>query len=125
MKGRFLTNETRLLDATTAVSFSATSRNCISATSGSIGTYSVAFSMSSLMMAHFHCRVIHRSRPGSSFLPVSIAIKSAQVHGKGHLAGARATRASHAVIIRSATAFWRHPGDDLVGVGDVTSFAVD
>ncbi len=32
---------------------------------------------------------------------------------------------SHPVVIRAAAAFRRHPGDDLVRVGDVAGFAVD
>src|SRR5271165_741928 len=31
----------------------------------------------------------------------------------------------HAVVIRAAAAFRWHPGDDLIGVGDVAGFAVD
>src|ERR1700691_3251699 len=31
----------------------------------------------------------------------------------------------HPVVVRAAAAFWRNPGDDLVGVGDVTGLAVD
>ena len=33
--------------------------------------------------------------------------------------------ASHSVVIRSATTFWRHPGDDLVGVHDVAGLAMN
>src|SRR6266567_1260394 len=34
-------------------------------------------------------------------------------------------RKSHIRVVRSATTFWRNPGNILVGVLDVTSFAVD
>ena len=31
----------------------------------------------------------------------------------------------HAVVIRTAAALWRDPGDDLVRIGDIAGFAVN
>src|SRR5438874_10900659 len=57
----------------------------------------------------------------------SVRLNLSAVYGNHENAPAKVSlkTASHAIIIRPATAFGRHPGDDLVGVHDVAGLAVD
>ena len=53
------------------------------------------------------------------------APRFARLNGRGVCSHNEMFHYSHPVVIRAAAAFWGHPGDDLVWVGDVAGFAVD
>jgi hypothetical protein len=81
--------------------------------------------------------VILSEMAASLFLESRSAVE-AKVPGKGSFRGKQVRAAmkpknlssfwvcgSHALIVRAASAFWRYPGDDLVGICDVAGLAVD